>query len=69
VLESGTYKLKEQHLFESMSAVVVSSLTDGMVIMRLPTDTKDCKVSSELDGQSTPIEAIHLSEKLGVYCD
>lgn len=45
MLESGTYKLKEQHLFESISAVVVSSLTDGMVIIRLPTDTKDCKVS------------------------
>ncbi|XP_065890245.1 unconventional myosin-Ic-like [Dysidea avara] len=43
VLESGTYKLKEQHLFESISGIVVSSLTDGVIIIRLPTDSKDCK--------------------------
>lgn len=45
VLEAGSYKLKEDHLFEHISAVVVSSLTDGMIIIRLPTDTKDSKVS------------------------
>ena len=42
---SGSYKLKEEHLYEHISEVVVSSLTDGMVIVRLPTDTKDCKVN------------------------
>lgn len=41
---SGSYKLKEEHLYEHVTGVVVSSLTDGMVIIRLPTDTKDCKV-------------------------
>ena len=48
MLESGTYKLKEEHSFEQISGVVVSSLTDGMIIIRLPTDSKDCKVNNEI---------------------
>ena len=45
IIEAGSYKLKEEHLFDQISEVVVSSLTDGIVILRLPTDTKDSKVS------------------------
>lgn len=45
MIDSGNYKLKEEHPYEQISSVVVTSLTDGMVVIRLPTDTKDCKVS------------------------
>lgn len=47
LLEASSFKLKEQFTFEELQRITVSSLTDGVVIIRLPAEGPHARVSSD----------------------
>ena len=43
-MEPGSFKVKEQFEYSRMHALSLSSLGDGMIVIRLPVDADESKV-------------------------
>ena len=44
LVEEGSFKVKEQFQFSMMQSIIVSNLTDGLMLIRLPVDGETSKV-------------------------
>ena len=44
LVEEGSFKVKEQFPYTMIQTVIVSGLTDGLIIIRLPVDGESSKV-------------------------
>ena len=45
LVEEGSFKLKEHFPYSMIQTVIVSSFTDGIIVIRLPVDGETSKVS------------------------
>lgn len=61
--ELGTFKLKESFMFVEIQSILVSKLTDGMIIIRLPSEGPNAR--GDLILQTDHV--IELVMKLGLY--